>query len=169
MTLFPAGRYDTKSALKRNLAYQASGGTGRTTVFPDATTRYQAYSVLSLTKRPGKWLERTYFRTLRHDIRPTAFSRLPSVRGNGPDDRISGRYDTKSGLQRTLAYQASGEMAPWNSSGGTKKSGLDSRFFLYLRWESNPNLKFRKLPFYPLNYRGGTDLMNSGAKILHFC
>ena len=27
-------------------------------------------------------------------------------------------------------------------------------FFLYLRWESNPNLKFRKLPFYPLNYRG---------------
>ena len=24
----------------------------------------------------------------------------------------------------------------------------------YLRWESNPNLKFRKLPFYPLNYRG---------------
>ena len=27
-------------------------------------------------------------------------------------------------------------------------------FYPYLRWESNPNLKFRKLPFYPLNYRG---------------
>ena len=26
----------------------------------------------------------------------------------------------------------------------------------YLRWESNPNLKFRKLPFYPLNYRGNS-------------
>ena len=27
-------------------------------------------------------------------------------------------------------------------------------YFLYPRWESNPNLKFRKLPFYPLNYKG---------------
>ena len=26
--------------------------------------------------------------------------------------------------------------------------------FLYLRGESNPYLKFRKLLFYPLNYRG---------------
>ena len=25
--------------------------------------------------------------------------------------------------------------------------------FLYSRWESNPNLRFRKPPFYPLNYR----------------
>ena len=25
---------------------------------------------------------------------------------------------------------------------------------MYPRWESNPNLKFRKLPFYPLNYKG---------------
>ena len=24
---------------------------------------------------------------------------------------------------------------------------------LYSRWESNPNLRFRKPPFYPLNYR----------------
>ncbi len=26
--------------------------------------------------------------------------------------------------------------------------------YLYPRWESNPNLRFRKPPFYPLNYRG---------------
>ncbi len=26
-------------------------------------------------------------------------------------------------------------------------------FKLYSRWESNPNLRFRKPPFYPLNYR----------------
>ena len=26
--------------------------------------------------------------------------------------------------------------------------------FLYLRRESNPDLKFRKLSFYPLNYKG---------------
>lgn len=26
--------------------------------------------------------------------------------------------------------------------------------FLYPRRESNPNLKFRKLVFYPLNYKG---------------
>ena len=24
----------------------------------------------------------------------------------------------------------------------------------YPRWESNPNLRFRKPPFYPLNYKG---------------
>ena len=24
---------------------------------------------------------------------------------------------------------------------------------MYSRWESNPNLRFRKPPFYPLNYR----------------
>lgn len=27
----------------------------------------------------------------------------------------------------------------------------------YLRWESNPNLKFRKLSFYPLNYRANKE------------
>ena len=26
-------------------------------------------------------------------------------------------------------------------------------FIKYSRWESNPNLRFRKPPFYPLNYR----------------
>ncbi len=25
---------------------------------------------------------------------------------------------------------------------------------VYPRWESNPNLRFRKPPFYPLNYKG---------------
>ena len=25
---------------------------------------------------------------------------------------------------------------------------------MYPRWESNPNLRFRKPPFYPLNYKG---------------
>lgn len=28
------------------------------------------------------------------------------------------------------------------------------RRFLYPRWESNPDLRFRKPPFYPLNYKG---------------
>ena len=42
-------------------------------------------------------------------------------------------------------------------------------FYPYLRWESNPNLKFRKLPFYPLNYRGKQDFTYSGAKIVLFC
>lgn len=34
----------------------------------------------------------------------------------------------------------------------------------YPSWESNPNLKFRKLPFYPLNYRG----IFSGCKDTNF-
>ena len=29
--------------------------------------------------------------------------------------------------------------------------------YLYPRWESNPNLRFRKPSFYPLNYKGGKD------------
>ena len=34
-----------------------------------------------------------------------------------------------------------------------KRLGKLLRRFLYSRWESNPNLRFRKPPFYPLNYR----------------
>ena len=30
---------------------------------------------------------------------------------------------------------------------------VSALFLLYSRWESNPNLRFRKPPFYPLNYR----------------
>ena len=55
-----------------------------------------------------------------------------------------------------------------NSKGETKKAVLETAFFVYLRWESNPNLKFRKLPFYPLNYRGKQVSTHSAAKILLF-
>ena len=34
------------------------------------------------------------------------------------------------------------------------KNGGHSRHLRYPRWESNPNLRFRKPPFYPLNYKG---------------
>ena len=50
--------------------------------------------------------------------------------------------------------------------------------FLYLRRESNSDLKFRKLLFYPLNYRGRPAIsgvagiipqpVSSGAKVIHF-
>ena len=45
-----------------------------------------------------------------------------------------------------------------------KKGGLDDRLFSYPRWESNPNLKFRKLPFYPLNYKGNPNNFESGRE-----
>ena len=80
-------------------------------VFPDATTRNQAYSIFWLSKRPRKWPFRWFSRTLRHGIGPTACSGSPSVRGNGPSAGFCGRYDTKSGLQHILAVQASFEMA----------------------------------------------------------
>ena len=41
----------------------------------------------------------------------------------------------------------------------SKTNAVENQFIkiniLYPRRESNPYLKFRKLPFYPLNYRGG--------------
>ena len=39
---------------------------------------------------------------------------------------------------------------------------------LYPRRESNSDLKFRKLPFYPLNYKGKQDFTYSAAKIVLF-
>ena len=38
---------------------------------------------------------------------------------------------------------------------------IKSCFKKYPRWESNPNLKFRKLPFYPLNYKGISGCKNT--------
>ena len=105
------GRYDTKSALQCVLAVQASGEMALPLVFADVTTRNRPYSMFWLSKRPGKWLFRCFSRTLRHEIGPTAYSGCRSVRGNGPSIGFSGHYDTKSGLQRVLAVQASGEMA----------------------------------------------------------
>ena len=105
------GHYDTESALQHVLAVQASGEIALPLVFADTTTRNQAYSVFWLSKRPGKWPFRCFSRTLRHGIGPTACSGSRSVRGNGHSAGFSGHYDTKSGLQRVLADQASGEMA----------------------------------------------------------
>ena len=39
-------------------------------------------------------------------------------------------------------------------------------FFMYPRGESNPYLKFRKLLFYPLNYKG--ILKQADAKVIFF-
>ena len=100
-----------KSSLQRILAVQASTKMARTTVFADTTTRNQAYSVFWLSKRPGKWPFRWFLRTLRHKIGATACSGSRSVRGNGHSAGFFGRYDTKSGLQRVLVVEASGEMA----------------------------------------------------------
>ena len=68
---FP-GHYDTKSGLQGVLAVQASIKMARTPVFPDATTKNRAYSIFWQSKRPQKWAERLFPRTLRHIIRPTA-------------------------------------------------------------------------------------------------
>ena len=103
-----SGRYDTKSAHQRTLANQASGEMVLPRGLPDTTTRNQAHSVLSRTKRPYKWLFRGDFRTLRHEISPSAYSRGPNVRTNGPSAGFRGRYDTESAQQRSLTDQASG-------------------------------------------------------------
>ena len=49
-------------------------------------------------------------RTLRHGISPTAYSRIRSVRKNGPSASSSGHYDTKSALQHILASLLSGRL-----------------------------------------------------------
>ena len=105
------GRYDTKSALQHILAVEASTNMAIPRVFTDATTRNRPYSVFWLSKRPEKWSFLGFFRTLRHEIGPTACSGGPSVRGNGSFAGFCGHYDTKSGLQRVLADYASEEMA----------------------------------------------------------
>ena len=40
-----------------------------------------------------------------------------------------------------------------------KQKRMQSKLHIpkYPRWESNPNLRFRKPPFYPLNYKGAPD------------
>ena len=106
---FP-GRYDKESGLQHILAVQASTKMGRTPISPDATTQNQAYSIFWQSKRPQKWAERLFPRTLRHKIGATAYSGCPSVHKNGPNACFPGRYDTKSGLQGVLAVQASREM-----------------------------------------------------------
>ena len=106
-----SGRYDTKSGLQHVLAVEASVEMAIPLFFPDVTTRNRAYSVFWLSKRPEKWPFRWFLRTLRHEIRPTAYSGCRSVRGNGPSAVFCGHYDTKSGLQHVLADEASGEMA----------------------------------------------------------
>ena len=105
------GRYDTKSALQRILADQASVEMALPLVFPDTMTRNRTYSIFWQSKRPQKWAERLFPRTLRHKIGPTACSGCPSVWGNGAFAGFHGHYDTISGLQRVLAVEASGEMA----------------------------------------------------------
>ena len=104
------GRYDTKTALQRILVVQASGEMAIPLVFADATTQNQAYSIFWQSKRPQKWAERLFSRTLRHKIGATGCSGCPSVQGNGSHLRYRGRYDTKSGLQGVLAAQASVKM-----------------------------------------------------------
>ena len=79
-------------------------------------SRMQAYSQLAehpYPQRRGRIPSRmqAYSQTLRHEISPSAYSGEPSVRGNGSSAGFSGRYDTKSAHQRTLANQASVEMA----------------------------------------------------------
>ena len=101
-----------KLGLQGVLTVEASGEMAISSVFPDATTRNRAYSMFWLTKRPGKWPFRCFSRTLRHEIEPTAYSGCRSVRRNGPSAGFCGHYDTKSGLQRILVVEASGEMAP---------------------------------------------------------
>ena len=76
-----SGHYDTKSALQRVLATQASTKMTFPLVFPDTTTRNRPYRVFWLSKRPWKWPFRWFFRTLRHEIRPTACSGCRSVQG----------------------------------------------------------------------------------------
>ena len=123
-----------KSSLQRILAVQASTKMARTTVFADTTTRNQAYSVFWLSKRPGKWPFRCFSRTLRHEIEPTAYSGCRSVRRNGPSAGFCGHYDTKSGLQRILVVEASGEMAlPLVLADVTTRNRAYSMFWLSKR------------------------------------
>ena len=106
-----SGHYDTKSGLQHVLADQASGEMALSLVFADTTTRNRAYSVFWRTMRPKKWPFHRFFRTLRHEIGPTAYSGCRSVRGNGHSAGFPGRYDTESGLQHILAVEASTNMA----------------------------------------------------------
>ena len=105
------GHYDTKSALQRVLAVQASTKMAIPLAFPDATTRNRPYNVFWRTKRPQKWQFRWFSRTLRHGIGPTACSGYPSVHKNGHSAGFPGSYDTNSVQQRVLDVQSSGEMA----------------------------------------------------------
>ena len=90
--------------------HQASVEMAILLVFPDATTRNRPYRVFWRTKRPGKWPFRWFFRTLRHEIGPTAYSGCPNVQRNGPSSGFPGHYDTESALQGVLVVQTSREM-----------------------------------------------------------
>ena len=48
-------------------------------LFPDATTRNRPHSMIWQPKRPVKWPELRFSRTLRHEIGHTAYSGSPSV------------------------------------------------------------------------------------------
>ena len=74
-----SGHYDTDSDLQRILADQVSEKMALPRGLPDTTTRNRSYSVFPHTKRPEKWRFRGNFRTLRHGMGPTAYSRRPSV------------------------------------------------------------------------------------------
>ena len=50
-------------------------------------------------------------RTLRHEICPTAYSRIRTVPKNGPFAGFRGHYDTKSARERIPASLLSGKMA----------------------------------------------------------
>ena len=160
------GRYDTKSALQRILVVEASTKMARTTVFADTTTRNQAYSVFWLSKRPGKWPFRWFLRTLRHEIGPTAYSDCPSVRRNGPSAGFCGRYDTKSGLQRVLAVEASGEMAiPPVFSDATTQNRAYSVFWLSKRpgkWQFRWFLLTLRHEIGPTAYSGCPSVRGNG-------
>ena len=97
------GHYDTKSAVQRILAAQASGEMAIPAVFADVTTQKRGYSMFWLSKCPEKWPFRWILRTLRHEIGSTACSGRPSVHEKGPSAGSIGRYDIKSTLQCILA------------------------------------------------------------------
>ena len=100
-------RYDERTKRPNKTPNKNAGAN----VSPDTTTQNWGYSVFWQSKCPEKWPFRWILRTLRHKIGATACSGSPSVRGNGHSAGFPGRYDTKTGLQRVLAVQASGEMA----------------------------------------------------------
>ena len=93
------GHYDTISGLQRILADQTSVEMNLPLVFTDVTTRNRAYSMFSLSKRPGKWHFRWFSRTLRHEIGPTACSGCPSVWGNGLSAKKKASHLQKKSLQ----------------------------------------------------------------------
>ena len=131
--------------------------------FPDTTTRNLANSVFSRTKRPGKWPSRRFSRTLRHRIGPTAYSRGPSVQGNGSSADFSGRYDTKSGQQRTLADQASVERAlPLAFPDATTRNQPYSVVSLTKRPDKWPSCRFSRT----LRHRIGPTAYSRGPSIL---